>query len=217
VPQSTAPWRVLLIAGASGVGKTTVSRMLARRWSVGLAQADDFRLVLAQQSGSLRAHESQADTAEDLCDRWIETARSVSAALQIVVAFHVATDAPCVLEGDTVLPELAALSHPMGVPVGSHVHAVVLAAESEALLWRNARARGRGFQVLSPVAQARTVRRNWLYGQWLVDEAVHYGVPVIPVRESDTAERIADAIDATHGDADAPHDHAAAHPVGAGR
>jgi 2-phosphoglycerate kinase len=189
----STPWRVLLIGGSSGVGKTTVSRIVAEQSRATLAQADDFRLVLQRTTAAppLAAPPDRSASPAARRDAWIDAARFVSTALQIVVAFHVATDAPIVLEGDTILPELAACRRPGGVPVAAHVHGAILAAESEAVLWRNARARGRGFDALSPADQRAEIRRNWLYSEWLVCEAARFGVPVVPVGGADTAIAVA--------------------------
>lgn len=40
------PWQVLLLGGASGVGKTSVSYRLAQHYGVGLTEVDDFQVVL---------------------------------------------------------------------------------------------------------------------------------------------------------------------------
>lgn len=193
VPSPSLLWRVLLIGGSSGVGKTTVSRIVAGQSHAALAQADDFRLVLQRTAAppSLSTPSVRTASPEARCEAWIEAARFISAALQIVVAFHVASDAPIILEGDTILPELVACRRPVGVPVATHVHGAILAAESEAVLWRNACARGRGFDAMSPADQRAEVRRNWLYSQWLVCEAARFGLPVVPVSCTDTASAVA--------------------------
>jgi 2-phosphoglycerate kinase len=46
--QSQPDWRVLLIGGSSGVGKTLVARELARHFGVSLILADDVRLALQE-------------------------------------------------------------------------------------------------------------------------------------------------------------------------
>ena len=39
-------WEVLLIGGASGSGKTCISRPLARHYGVDLVRVDDFQVLL---------------------------------------------------------------------------------------------------------------------------------------------------------------------------
>ena len=49
--ETQQPWHVLLICGASGVGKTRVSYPLARHFGVGITEVDDFQVVL-ERNGS---------------------------------------------------------------------------------------------------------------------------------------------------------------------
>jgi 2-phosphoglycerate kinase len=42
----TRPWQVLLIGGASGAGKTSVSYRLANHFNVGITEVDDFHEIL---------------------------------------------------------------------------------------------------------------------------------------------------------------------------
>ena len=43
-------WSVLLLGGPSGVGKTSVSYALARRFGVGLSEIDDLYIVAKQMT-----------------------------------------------------------------------------------------------------------------------------------------------------------------------
>ena len=43
-------WHVLLVGGASGVGKTSVSYRLAQHFGAGLTDTDDFRDVLERMT-----------------------------------------------------------------------------------------------------------------------------------------------------------------------
>jgi 2-phosphoglycerate kinase len=99
-------WKVLLLGGHSGVGKTVVARHLARHYGVGLAEVDDFRLVL-QRITTPEQHPNlhfflNTDiihwTVDDLRDHLIAVNQIVCSALEIVVANHVATNTSCILE-----------------------------------------------------------------------------------------------------------------------
>ena len=62
-------------------------------------------------------------------------------------------------------------------------------------LLRSAVERGRGFEALTPPHQRRQARASWLYGQWLQQEAVRYGLPVVTPHPWETlAERIVNVI-----------------------
>jgi hypothetical protein len=47
--QGVRRWQVLLIGGASGTGKTSVSYRLAQYFGVGLTEIDDFQVLLEQE------------------------------------------------------------------------------------------------------------------------------------------------------------------------
>ncbi|GJG89803.1 hypothetical protein tb265_49840 [Gemmatimonadetes bacterium T265] len=195
-PSAARPWEVLLLGGSSGVGKSTVARELAQRFGVAWSQVDGHRLLLARATtaethpalhADCAADAPDALSAEALCARWIEVARCMSAALEVVIALHAATRASMVLEGDTLVPALAAQRVFDGVPVGRRVRAVYLWEPDETCLRARYLARGRGFQWLTAAQQSREVRRSWLYGCWLRDEAERRGVPVVPAGESAAA------------------------------
>src|SRR5258707_14119931 len=42
----TRSWQVLLIGGASGVGKTSISYRIANHLGVGITEVDDFQVIL---------------------------------------------------------------------------------------------------------------------------------------------------------------------------
>ena len=128
-------------------------------------------------------------------DSLIAVAQVVSHALEIVVANHVATDTPTILEGDGLLPAFAARRVFANRHVGASVRAVFLIEEDETRLFRSAAERGRGFELLTPAHQRRQVRVSWLYGQWLQQEAIRYGLPVVTPHPWETlAERVVNVI-----------------------
>jgi AAA+ superfamily predicted ATPase len=48
LPPTPPPWRVLLLGGASGAGKTVLAQSFARHYGVSLLLVDDVRLALQQ-------------------------------------------------------------------------------------------------------------------------------------------------------------------------
>ncbi len=201
---SARDWQVLLIGGASGVGKTSVAEAVARRLGVSLSQADSYRLMLERTTtadafpalhrrsaagGRPRAPETQPAA------EWAEVAREVSGALEVVVAFHAATRAAMILEGDTLLPALASARVLAGVPTLRRVRAVFLHEPSASRLRARLVARGRGYDMLSAAEQECQLRRTMEYGDWLAAEAVAHRCPVLvpsdgPNGVSDTAARL---------------------------
>jgi len=104
----------------------------------------------------------------------------MSRALEIVIAHHVATAVPLILEGDCLLPALAARRVFAGLEVGDQLRAVFIVEPDEAHLLKYTRTRTRGgFPTLTAAEQARRVRVSWLYGRWLAEQAHRHGLPVV--------------------------------------
>jgi 2-phosphoglycerate kinase len=190
-------WKVLLLGGHSGTGKTIVSRRLAQRFGVALAEVDDFRLVLERMSTpeelptlhNLIACASRPDIQpQSLSQALIEAAETISYALEIVVANHVNTNTPIVLEGDGITPAFSSRRVYANLETSDLVRAVFLIEQDEKQLFQNAVERKRGFHELELEHQQRLVRASWLYGQWLQREAMRHGVPGISPRPWETLE-----------------------------
>ena len=196
IERERPPWTVLLIGGSSGTGKTTLARAIGRQCGAAWAQADDFRLVLQRlttpsQQPALHAFLSEEvwhRPPEDLRDLFIAVGAVVSHALEIVVANHVATHAPLVLEGDGIVPAMAALRCFAGLDVGDRVRSVFLHQPDEAAILRGMASRGRGFGGLSEHERRAQARASWLYGEWLRSEA---GQAALPTVESEPWQTLA--------------------------
>jgi 2-phosphoglycerate kinase len=201
------PWQVLLIGGVSGTGKSLVSEALGKRFGVSWLQVDDVRLTL-QYSGLLRAeqqpdlfyflqHEDFHSHAPDiLLEKQIAVAQVITPAISIVIDHHVATSKPIILEGDGILPGLAAQRR------SDAVRAVFLTEADEEALYHNMMARGRRMGALGTTnKEIEEQRRNWIrhtwrFNKWLEDEAKQYGLPVVQSRPWETlTERILMATD----------------------
>ncbi|WP_260461769.1 hypothetical protein [Streptomyces lateritius] len=119
-----------------------------------------------------------------MVERQIAIARALAPAIEAVVANHVGTDTPVILEGDYVLP----------VPAtpGGQVRAVFLHEDDEAQVTANYLRR-------EPEAgpQHHRARVSVLYGRWLAAQARAAGVPVVAPRPwEDFADRVAGAVEA---------------------
>jgi hypothetical protein len=164
----------------------------------------DFRLILERMNTqdqqpalpTLLKLVSNPDIPADVARGALCTiAGAVSYALEIVVANHVATDTPTILEGDGITPAFAAQRVFANRDVEDAVRSVFLIEEDEEQLYRNAIERGRGFNLLPKACQYRQVRVSWLYGQRLRQEAMSLSLPVVAPRPWDTLEdRIVNAI-----------------------
>jgi 2-phosphoglycerate kinase len=197
---SRPDWTVLLLGGSSGVGKTVVARQVGHRLGVPWVQVDDLRLALqrvttpAQQPALhffLHTEAAWRLPPATLCEHLIAVGEVVSQAIEIVIAHHVATALPLVLEGDGILPALAAQRTVASLDVGDQVRAVFLVEPDEVVLLDTMHGRGRGYDDKPTEEQRTQARMNWLYGQWLQREALRHGLPLLAARPWSTlAERI---------------------------
>lgn len=191
-------WDVLLIGGASGVGKTSVSYRLARHFGVGITAIDDFQVILERMTDPgtypelhLWRRDPQAFLSmspEEQLAFTIRYGAVMGEALEYVIANHLEDEPPIVLEGDFLLPEVAVRDSYAGQPAGGRVRAIFIVERDEAQIARNYLAR-------EGEDQPGRARISWRYSEWLRQEAERLGVPVIEARPWDTVfERCLEAI-----------------------
>jgi 2-phosphoglycerate kinase len=192
-------WDVLLLGGASGVGKTSVSYRLAAHFGVAITEADDFqvlleRLTTPEQQPAIhfwRTHPSpEALPAAEIAEQSLDIRRAMSPGLESVIANHLETQTPLVLEGDFIPPELAKLPSFCGQANGGRVRAVFLHEPDEQQFVANYLAR-------EPDAgpQLKRAQVSRLVDAMLTSEAGRLGLPVVPARPWDTLfERIIAAL-----------------------
>ena len=187
IPQRS--WQVLLLGGPSGVGKTSVSYRLAQYFCIGITEVDDFQVILERMTTPAEqpvihywhTHPEAAHMPpEEIVKHTIAVGQVMAPALEAVIANHLDSQAPVVLEGDFILPVVA-------TPFSeSQVCALFLYEESEEQLRQNflQREPERGLQ-------EKRARVSWLYGQWLKQEAERTGGLALPARPwNDIFERI---------------------------
>lgn len=179
-----APWDVLLIGGASGTGKSSLSYPLAQHFSITVTELDDLHaaalsLTTAEQQPALHYWSTHPEAVEmsavEMLDLHRAVCRVLEPALEAVVANHVEAKTPIVLEGDYLLPEGAAnlmKTYPNGT-----VRAVFLHEDDEAQLVRN-------FLAREPAAseQPERARVSRLFGEWLKGECDRHGLTALPAR-----------------------------------
>jgi len=185
-------WKVLLIGGSSGVGKTITAREIGLRHGISWLQVDDLRLAFQWSHVMLPGHtdalylfqnpDAWQLSPEEFCKGLIAVGEIMSPAIEIVIDNHVATDAPIVNEGDGILPSLFARPIVQKHVQSGHVRGIFLFEPDEKVLYANMLARGRGAEAM-PEAELRTeARAKWLYGQWLVEQASRFGIPAPEAR-----------------------------------
>lgn len=199
---STPParsWQVLLLGGASGTGKTLVSYRLARYFDIALTEVDDFQVVLEtmttpEQQPVLHYWQTHPEAvhlpADQIVEQQIAVGQVMTPALAAVIANHLETQTPVVLEGDFILPALAAQPTFAGMEQNNAVRGVFLYEPDEAQLLAN-------FLQREPAngPQHKRARVSWLYGQWLKQQAQQHQITVVGARPWDTVfERIVAAL-----------------------
>jgi 2-phosphoglycerate kinase len=180
----TRPWQVLLIGGASGAGKTSVSYRLANHFNVGITEVDDFQVILErmttpEQQPELHWGPTQPEAnrlaADEIADHLIAVCRVMAHALEAVIKNHLESKSPVILEGDFILPALAAQASFCGYPGDGQVRAIIIDEDDEAQLLRN-------FEERESTSQPLRARVSWLHGRWLKQQAEASGAAVIASR-----------------------------------
>jgi 2-phosphoglycerate kinase len=109
---------VVLVGGASGVGKSSVAYAIAERLRIPIVEIDDL-VVAIQAVTTPREHpdihywethrdETASWDVERLVQQQIAMAEALAPAVTAVIANHLETELPVVIEGDYVLPSLVA-------------------------------------------------------------------------------------------------------------
>lgn len=112
-------WRVLLVGGNSGAGKTVLTEELVRYFGVSRLLVDDVRLALQEFTSvehypDIHHFETNpgvgSQSAEGLRDGLIRVGAALSAPIATIIAHYVAVAGagPLIIEGDGIVPQLAA-------------------------------------------------------------------------------------------------------------
>ena len=192
-------WDILLIGGASGVGKSSVSYRVARHFGVGIVEVDDFQAVLELLTAPehqpafhfWRTHPDPGSlTPEAIHEQGIAYGKAMMPALEAVIANHLETSRPTVIEGDFILPVLAALPQIGEYATNGRVRGVFIDEPDEAQIVANFLAREPESGPLE-----KRARVSWLYNQWLKQETDRLGLVSLPARPWDTLlERLLESL-----------------------
>lgn len=193
---SQPDWDILLIGGHSTSGKSTVARQLGRRFAVPVNQVDDYRIALqrATQPGQIAglhffSQEPNLIFAEPMpivVAGLIRIGQIMSYALEDVIAHHVLTRMPIILEGDGITPALATIKEIDGVSVAGRIKSVFIIEPSEAAFAQTYRERWPDSESSPHTAHWRQLA--WRYGQWLSGEAKQSGLPIVEPKPWATLE-----------------------------
>jgi 2-phosphoglycerate kinase len=193
-------WQVLLIGGASGVGKSKLSYPLSQHYDVKLTEIDDFQVILEKLTTpeqqpllhfwrtNWKEFISWSD--EQRLEHFIRVSREVfQPALEAVIANHLEGHTSVILEGDFLLPELATLKKFEDQLNNGGVKALFVYEEDEKQITANYLAR-------EGEEQECRARSSWVFNQWLRAECKRLKVPAISSRPWETVlERAISVLD----------------------
>jgi 2-phosphoglycerate kinase len=188
--ESKRKWQVLLIGGASGVGKSKLSYPLAHHYGVNLIEVDDFQVFLEklttpEQQPQLHFWRTNWEEFSSWSDQqhrehFLYVSRDVfQPGLEAVIANHLEANAPVVLEGDFILPELAMYTTFANQANDGRVKALFIFEEDEAQIATNYLAR-------EGEEQTFRAHTSWLKNQWLRSECERLAIPTVSARPWDT-------------------------------
>jgi 2-phosphoglycerate kinase len=199
-------WRVLLIGGSSGVGKSSIAGQLGRRFGTPWMQVDDLRLALQRCRVILPEKTEDLYFFEETPQVWslppvrlqdglIALGQVMSAALEVVIENHVDTADPLVIEGDAILPSLLTRPSVKARRSNGQVQAVFLFEPDEQVLLAHMDARYH-VHVSHNEALLRAMSHvRWLHGLWLAEGARRLDLPVLEPHPWETlAQRIVAAV-----------------------
>jgi len=152
---------------------------------------DDLRLALVRSG--VPVPDADAVGTFDAPGGLVALGEAMTPAIEVVIENHVDQRIPVVIEGDGILPSLFDRPLVRARATGARVRAVFLTEPDESVLLANFRARDGDPRLATwqDSAIPAHVHKNYLYGEWLTQEARHRGLPAVPARPWDSLpERI---------------------------
>ncbi|MCL2565929.1 MAG: hypothetical protein FWE24_09015 [Defluviitaleaceae bacterium] len=175
-------WDILLIGGASGTGKTSISLPLARHYGIDLVRVDDFQMMLGAVTTPVthpaihywKTHPNwQDEGAEATVRQLIDVGKLLTPGLKAVIDDHIIENIPMVLEGDFILPELAvSFENPK-------IKTVFIHEPSKEQILQN-------FLAREGTVQEYRADVSYQYGKRLVQECDKYDIITVESRPWDT-------------------------------
>ncbi len=189
---NTQDWRIVLLGGNSGSGKTHVAKKIAEEKKASFLMVDDIRIALQQVTTQaqqpdlhvfLNYKSDDWKKPDKIFTDWLRVGKAMKKPLKAIIEHHVMVPdtGRIIIEGDGILPSLAqqSLSH-------KEVQAVFLVEDDKKKILENLRKRGRGFNKADKDTQKAFAHASWLYGQWLQKEAEAHNLPVLLAQPQET-------------------------------
>lgn len=144
-------------------------------------------MTTAEQQPALHHWATHPEAAElepeGILQLHLAVADALGPALDAVVANHLESDTPVIVEGDYLLPSFVARASFRGIPANGQVVSLFLHEPEVGQLVANFAGREPDDD-----AQHGRARVSALFGEWLAAEAARYDVPIVPARPWSTLE-----------------------------
>ena len=183
-------WHVLLIGGASGVGKSTLAVELGQRYAVAVTQLDDIQVALEVATTPSQLPllhywrtnwpDFAAFTDEEHVQHFLDVSRQIfSPVIAALIADRLDGGMPAIIEGGFILPEVANRTEYRGHSSDGRVQTLFIDEGDEAQITANVIDRESGGGPYDATLPART---SWLKNQWLQRECRRLKLPSIAAR-----------------------------------
>lgn len=184
-------WRVLVLVGASGTGKSTAAAAIGRQCGVSWLQVDDLRLALEFSQVTLpertdafyyfqKTPDVWRQTPAELRQAFIDVAEIMAPAVRTVIHSHVITETPMIIEGDGILPAMATDRVLRPLVADGTIRFCCVGVPEEGALLANLVARGRGIDPGDRDKHRRQAVANRAFGLWVERQAAELGIPIVP-------------------------------------
>lgn len=174
-------WDILIIGGASGSGKTSISRPLSKFYGIDLVRIDDFQcfleaIISPEQISNLHYWKIEPTWREQSVDWVVERLKDVSRAwmpgLKAIIKDRLEENIPMILEGDFIHPELPlAFNNP-------RIKTIFIHEPSKEQILQNYLSR-------EGKHQAHRAEISHAFGNWLKENCEKYSIPIIEFRPWD--------------------------------
>lgn len=118
-------WTVLLIAGASGTGKTYLAQQIAEKYHISHMEADDLRVALRTVTNreahpelfTFVDHQNYLEefTQEEYLEKYMAGAKTVWLGMNDIITKHVGFNERIVIDGDSIIPTMLAKRDQTGI------------------------------------------------------------------------------------------------------
>lgn len=187
------PFDILLVGGASGVGKSNISYELAKVYDVNVVQVDDFQCIVEHFTReedypvfhywNNHFEEAVAQPLEEKLEIMVSYANAMTKALELVINNHLEEERPMILEGDFIAPALCKMLLEDS-RTKDRVKAIIVTEDDLSQIVSN-------YHVREGTIQEGRSALSLKYNDWLKAQVQGTDVLTVPARPWETAaERI---------------------------